>query len=63
MGKACPQPKETMVCGGVWAWDSNELIQTEWAWTDDEKAINNKPAIMLKRVLFIITSSYITTIN
>jgi hypothetical protein len=45
-----------MVCGGLWAWDSNELIQTEWAWADDEKAINNKPTITLKLFFFIIIS-------
>jgi hypothetical protein len=37
-----------MVCGGLWAWDSNELIQTEWTWADDENAINNKPTITLR---------------
>ena len=43
MGNACPQPKLTMAWGGLWAWDSNELIQNKWAWAS-ARGINAKKA-------------------
>jgi hypothetical protein len=47
---------EAMACPGGWAKDSYKLTHNKWAWACDEKAINNRPTITLRLVLFIITS-------
>jgi len=58
MGNACPHPRETMVWGGVWAWDSKELIHTEWAWANEVKPIANKLKITITYIFFIIISFF-----
>jgi hypothetical protein len=45
-----------MACPGGCAKDSYRLIHNVWAMAGDEKAINNRPTIMLKLALFIIIS-------
>jgi hypothetical protein len=58
IGTACPHPRETMACPGGWAKDSYRFIHNVCAMACDVRPINNRPAIRLKLVFFIITSLY-----